>query len=70
MEILIHGMEQSPKTTKLIKTFKCPDCGCLFKANHDEYHALYRTITSPCVCNCPEPFCNGVGKEIDYWEYR
>ena len=34
MEILEHG---TPETLKRTKVFKCGDCGCLFKADEDEY---------------------------------
>lgn len=44
--------------------FLCPTCGCLWKANKDEYETdtqyneLYHT------CKCPFESCKGIGKEI------
>lgn len=51
MNIIKHG---DYMITKPVKTFKCPSCGCIFKANHDEYNEI---VTGLYTAKCPEFWC-------------
>lgn len=50
MEIIKQG---NLELTKKIKTFECTNCGCIFKADKDEYSyagAQYNTAYYKCQC--------------------
>lgn len=57
MEVIKHG---DPDRVKQTKVFECKECGCVFKADKDEYREIYlpEMLPSPfrLVCNCPD--CN------------
>lgn len=51
MEIIKHG---NPDICKRIKMFKCPNCGCIFKADKHEYKSNAHLNEFFYSCNCPE----------------
>lgn len=46
------------------KYFLCPICGCLWKANKDEYEVDTQYNELYYTCKCPFENCKGIGKEI------
>ena len=57
MKILVPGVEQNEKFTKI---FQCKRCGCIFEADLNEYY----TDIIEYLCNCPYSDCSGVGYEL------
>ena len=51
MEIIEHG---NPESLKRVKTFRCPACGCKFKADKTEYTTGNRYNETYYCCKCPE----------------
>lgn len=62
MEVIKHG---NPDRVKQTKVFECKECGCVFKANKDEYHERYQFNSTGChpksVCICPD--CDSEAEE-------
>ena len=52
MKIIVNGNLKSKKHT--VRRFECPDCGCIFEANENEFNypaSPYGSIyTSKCPC--------------------
>lgn len=61
MEIIEHGNPNSEHFKKT-KIFKCPICGCKFKANKDEYRYLTQCNEINYYCRCPE--CSNSAYEL------
>lgn len=51
MEIIKRGKHEESKT---VKVFKCPDCGCIFKADNSEYITEVDENLVIHYCKCPE----------------
>lgn len=50
MNIISEG---DPKKLKRLRRFNCKDCGCVFKADKDEYKANMQYNQTYYMCDCP-----------------
>lgn len=63
MEIITAGTKEKMYQNK---TFQCPECGCIFKANKQEYDYRFSPRNEEFyVCKCPMNFCDGMADCID-----
>lgn len=51
MKIIQHGR---PKELRILKRFKCSDCGCIFEADKDEYKVGSKYNETYYFCPCPD----------------
>ena len=58
MEIIQHGKHEE---SKMVKTFRCSDCGCIFKADDTEYEYANR-YEDYYYCQCPD--CLNIATEV------
>ena len=54
MKVIKEGdLAAAERLHMAIKHFICPDCGCIFEANKNEYETCYQYNEASYGCKCP-----------------